>query len=166
VHVLPPEADEPGSSLAAVADDAVVARMGAGRFAIPLTEVAEVGKVPSITRVPGVPAWVAGVANWRGRILPVLDLRTLLGADPAPIGPTARLMVLTADGNTVAAVVDGVEGMTAIGAEVAAVPTVLPGVGGRLVRGQVPRDEGPLALLDVPAVMRLRESLPRARHSA
>ena len=32
-----------------------------------------------ITFVPGVPAWVLGVVNWRGRILSVIDLRRFLG---------------------------------------------------------------------------------------
>ena len=42
--------------------------------------VAEVGRLPKLTRVPGTPEWLSGVANWRGRILAVLDVRPLLGA--------------------------------------------------------------------------------------
>ena len=49
-----------------------------------MADVAEVASVPGVTRVPGAPAWLAGVANWRGRMLPVLDLRPLLGADRGP----------------------------------------------------------------------------------
>jgi purine-binding chemotaxis protein CheW len=35
-----------------------------------------------VTFVPGVPAWVLGVVNWRGRILSVIDLRRFLGLPP------------------------------------------------------------------------------------
>jgi len=153
--------DEP--TRADTAADAIVARVGAGRFAIELALVAEVGRVPEITRIPGVPGWLAGLANWRGRILPVLDLRTLLGGDSAPLTTTARIVVLAADGTNVGLLVDVVDGTTTIGAELAPFPTALPGAAGELISGQVPREDGPIALLDVAAVMRLREALPRGR---
>ena len=146
--------------------DAIVVRIGTSRYAVGLPDVAEVGKVPSLTRVPGVPSWLAGVANWRGRLLPVLDLRPLLGADAVVFGVTARLVVLASGGTSVGVLADAVEGTTVVGSAVAPVPAVLPGSGAELVRGQVPRDDGPLALLDVAAVLRLRDQLPRGRRSA
>ena len=143
--------------------DAVVVRLGTGRFAVGLEQVAEVGKVPTITRVPGVPSWLAGVVNWRGRVLPVVDLRGLLGADCGPLQSTARLVVLVNDVATVGALVDAVDGTDSLGPDGAPVPAVLPGPGAELVRGQVPRDDGPVAVIDVDAVMRLRNALPRKR---
>jgi purine-binding chemotaxis protein CheW len=151
---------------AAPATTAILARLGAGRFAIDLAHVAEVGNVPPLTRVPGTPAWVAGVANWRGRILPALDLRTLLGAPDAPLPPSGRLVVLHVDTVTVGVLVDAVDGTTDIGAEIAAFPAALTGAAADLLIGQLPREEGPVAVLDAGAVIRLRGSLPQARHSA
>lgn len=146
--------------------DAIVVRLGAGRFAVALPAVAEVGNVPPVTRVPGVPAWLAGVANWRGRILPVLDLRTLLGGDVAPYGGRARLVVLATESANVGLLVDAVEGTTSTAEEVAPFPAGVSGAAETLVSGQLPRDEGPVAVLDVAAVMRLREGLPQGRRSA
>ena len=143
--------------------DAVVVRLGTGRFAVALGQVAEVGRVPTVTRVPGAPAWVAGVANWRGRILGVLDLRSLLGGDDCGYGTTARLVVLAADLATVGVLVDAVDGTAALGDELEPVPAALAGSAADLVRGQVPREDGPVAVIDVAAVMRLRDALPRSR---
>ena len=81
--------------------DVVVVRLGGCRYALPMSAVAEVGRPPVLTRVPGLPAWVAGVANWRGRVLAVLDLRSLLGAATPPLDRRARLAVLTRDGERV-----------------------------------------------------------------
>jgi purine-binding chemotaxis protein CheW len=145
--------------------DAIVVRLGAGRFAVDIASVAEVGRVPAVTRVPGVPAWVAGVANWRGRILPVLDLRSLLGADPRELDDDGRLTVLTDNSVAVGILVDSVEGTTSL-TDVAAFPAASAPVGSDLLSGQSPREDGPIAVLDVPAVMRLRESLPRGRRTA
>ena len=156
--------DEDAGSEAAA--DAVVFRLGDGRFAVALGEVAEVGKVPHVTRVPGVPGWLAGAANWRGRILPVLDLRTLMGAEAGHVGAAARLVVLTSDVATVGVLVDAVEGTAALGTEDATSPPPVAGLGAGLVCGQVVRDEGPVAVVDVAAVMRLRDALPRSRHKS
>ena len=104
--------------------------------------------MPAVTRVPGVPAWVAGVANWRGRILPVLDLRSLLGADPRELDDDGRLIVLTDNAVAVGMLVDAVEGTTSL-TDVAPFPAASAPVGSDLLSGQSPREDGPLAVLDV-----------------
>jgi purine-binding chemotaxis protein CheW len=158
------EDQAPGDEVAA-ATDAIVARLGGGRFAVALSSVAEVGRAPSITRVPGLPGWLAGVANWRGRILPVLDIRTLLGAEQEQLDGQARLLVLAEGSIVVGMLVDAVEGTTTLN-DVAAFPPVSSPTGSGLLSGQVPRDDGPIAVLDVAAVLRLREGLPRGRRTA
>jgi chemotaxis signal transduction protein len=150
---------------AAVSTDAIVVRLGTGKFAVGLESVAEVGRAPAITRVPGLPAWLAGVANWRGRILPVLDLRPLLGAEAAALDAQGRLLVLTGDGIMVGMLVDAVDGTTSL-TGVAAFPPASAPNGSSLMSGQVPREDGPLAVLDVAGVLRLRDGLPRGRRSA
>jgi purine-binding chemotaxis protein CheW len=150
---------------ASVSTDAIVVRLGTGKFAVDLASVAEVGRAPAITRVPGLPAWLAGVANWRGRILPVLDLRPLLGAEAAPLDSKGRLLVLTGGGIAVGMLVDAVDGTTSL-TDVAPFPSASAPNGSNLMSGQVPREDGPLAVLDVAGVLRLREGLPRGRRSA
>jgi purine-binding chemotaxis protein CheW len=146
-------------------DEAVVVRLGDSRFAARLEAVAEVGRVPSVTRIPGAPPWLAGVANWRGRLLPVLDLRSLLGAEAGPLGGSARLVVLTADGVSAGIVVDAVDGTGALDAAIEDFPVALADRGSSLLSGQVPSADGPVAVLDTDAVLRLREELPRTRRS-
>jgi len=165
VTLAPAPAVQAGESIAAAErpDDAVIVRLGDGRFAVALEQVAEVGKVPIVTRVPGAPGWVAGVVNWRGRILAVLDLGALLGADPGVRCTTTRLVVLVTESATVGVLVDAVVGTAALGSDHEPVPSAVAGAGADLVRGQVPRDDGPVAVLDVDAVIRLRDRLPRKR---
>jgi twitching motility protein PilI len=49
------------------------------RLVAPMAEVAEILSVPISTRLPGVKPWVRGVANVRGRLLPLLDLEVFFG---------------------------------------------------------------------------------------
>jgi chemotaxis signal transduction protein len=160
----PTLAADPGQD-AAPGSAAVIVRLGAGRFAADLAGVAEVGRLPALTRIPGVPAWLAGVANWRGRLLPVLDLRPLLGADADPPGPRARLVVLADDGVSAGIIVDAVDGTGATGA-IEEFPVAIADRGTDLLAGQVPDDDGPVAVLDIRAVLRLRDELPRTRRTA
>ena len=144
------------------AADAVVVRLGSGRYAIELEHVAEVGKAPAVTRVPGMPDWLAGVANFRGRILPVLDLRGMLGADQGTAGSSARLVVVATEMATAGLLVDGVDGTTSLATGIEPIPVTIAAGRADLIRGQLPRADGPLAVLDVPAVIALRDRIPRA----
>lgn len=147
----------------------VVVRLGGSRFAVPMASVAEVGRPPFLTRVPGMPAFVAGVANWRGRVLAVLDLRVLLGADADAGGldRRGRLVVLAHDDVRVGLVVEAVAGQADLAPDdLEPVPVHLPGSAGALLAGQVTDRDGPYGVLDLDAVLGLAKSLPRARKTA
>ena len=58
----------------------ILLRLGSSRYTVSMTVVAEVIALPPVTRIPGSPTFLVGVANWRGRMLPVIDVRPLLGA--------------------------------------------------------------------------------------
>ncbi|MDQ1682924.1 MAG: hypothetical protein QOH99_1465 [Frankiaceae bacterium] len=146
--------------------EAVVIGLGGGRYGIPMDAVDEVGRPPSVTRVPGLPAWLAGVANWRGRVLAVVDLRPLLGAPQLPLGRTGRLVVCTLAGVTIGLVTEEVEGVVTVDRDSIEQPLVtLGGQAATLVAGQVTHARGPIALLELDAVFALRTQLPRARRA-
>ena len=151
---------------AATRQELVVVRLGGCRYALPMASVAEVGRPPSLTRVPGLPSWVAGVANWRGRVLPVLDVRSLLSADPGALDRRGRLVVLNHKGVRVGLLVEAVAGSAALDSE-ALEPALahLPTSTGSLLTGQVTDADGPYGVLDLDAVLALAESLPRARRA-
>jgi twitching motility protein PilI len=69
-------------------------RLAQDRYLIHREEVREVMMMPpSITRVPGARPWVAGLANLRGLLLPVIDLRIYLGAGTSKGAPGGRVLV-------------------------------------------------------------------------
>lgn len=150
----------------AVATEVVVIRIGGSRYALPMDAVAEVGRPPGLTRVPGLPAWLAGVANWRGRVLAVLDLRVLLAAPSVPLNRQARLIVLNRGGVPVGLVSEGVEGMRLLlDEQIESTLAHLPDAAAELLTGQVTDAEGPLGVLDLDVLFRLAERLPRARRA-
>jgi chemotaxis signal transduction protein len=157
---------EEQSSAAVPAEEVVVVRLGGSRYALPMAAVAEVGRPPALTRVPGLPAWVGGVANWRGRVLAVLDLRPLLAAATGDAGRQARLAVLNRNGVPVGLLTEGVEGTQLLDPDqVEPSLSHLPGSAAELLVGQFTDERGPCGVLDLDAVFRLPEALPRARRA-
>ena len=145
----------------------VVVRLGGCRYALPMASVAEVGRPPGLTRVPGLPTWVAGVANWRGRVLAVLDLRGLLSADAVEVDRRGRLVVLQHDGVRVGLLVESVAGGAQLDPDAVEPALVhLSASTSNLLIGQVTDDQGPFGVLDLDAVVALAAQLPRARRSA
>lgn len=144
---------------------AVVLRFGASRYAVDMADVAEVAAVPGVTRIPGSPPWLLGVANWRGRMLPVLDLRPLLAAETVPLPGSARLVVVGRDNVVVGLVAEAVPGVydAALDDPAPPPPTLTPDAR-LLVVGQVCDPRGPVAVLDVGAVLALRDRVDRRRH--
>jgi chemotaxis signal transduction protein len=162
--------DNRDSTAPRAASGGVLLRLGGSRFAVAMADVAEVTSLPSVTRLPGAPGWLVGVANWRGRMLPVLDIRTLVGVPMTPLATSARLVVVMAGlrGELTAGVVaEAVPGVYDVAIDaMSAPPATLPPEAARLVVGQVTDALGPIAVLDVGALLALRERVDRRRHGS
>ena len=73
----------------------VAFRMGGETFLVERDEAREVMGVPSpITRVPGARAWIMGLANVRGQLLPVIDLKQYFGSGETAPGRNTRVIVV------------------------------------------------------------------------
>jgi twitching motility protein PilI len=60
----------------------------------PREDVREVLRVPAVTRVPGARPWVRGLANVRGQLLPLTDLRAWLRGTTGPAPRSARVLAV------------------------------------------------------------------------
>ncbi|WP_433768535.1 chemotaxis protein CheW [Pseudomonas putida] len=69
-------------------------RLGDHWYVAPMSEVSEVLHEPRFTQVPGVKSWVKGVANLRGRLLPIMDLGSFLGHELSTARRQRRVLVV------------------------------------------------------------------------
>ena len=65
-------------------DVCILFLLAGAQYAIPITQALEMDVLPPITPVPFAADWIRGVTNRRGEILPVVDLRLLLGFESGP----------------------------------------------------------------------------------
>lgn len=91
-------------------------RIAADFYALPADEVAEVVRVPAVTRVPHAPPSLMGIGNLRGSPIPVASLRALLGYEDAEDASRAHAIVLSGPA-PVALTVDFVDTLVGIGAD-------------------------------------------------
>lgn len=82
------------------------------RFVAPMGEVSEILHLPRVTQVPGVKNWMIGVANVRGRLLPVMDLARFFGLPEASRASRDKRVLVVEHGEVFSGlIVDGVQGM-------------------------------------------------------
>jgi len=90
-------------------------RLGAEEYGIDILRVQEIRSYEQPTRIANAPAFIKGVVNLRGVIVPIVDLRLRLGCESAEYGALTVVVVLNVKGRVVGAVVDSVSDVLELG---------------------------------------------------
>ena len=86
----------------------VVFQVADEHYAVDISGVREILRLPEITRVPHSPAFVEVVINPRGTVIPVIDLHKRFGIEQRDSTNDTRVMVLNVSDSLVGAIVDSV----------------------------------------------------------
>ena len=104
-----PDAPAAGPALpAAQGGEYLTFRLGAEEYGIDILRVQEIRSYEAPTRIANAPAFIKGVVNLRGVIVPIVDLRLKLGCASAEYNAFTVVIVLNVRGRVVGAVVDSV----------------------------------------------------------
>lgn len=86
-------------------------KLGDESFVIDRKWIREVMLMPSfVTRVPGAKSWVKGLANVRGHLVPIIELKSFLGAGASFNTRDCRVLVINTADLPIGLVVDEVYG--------------------------------------------------------
>lgn len=80
-------------------------------YGVPIGTVREINRLSEITPVPKTPNFVAGVMNLRGKVIPVVNLRTKLGFEQAAHTKETCIIVIETVVGQVGMIVDSVRGV-------------------------------------------------------
>lgn len=72
----------------------IVIRLGAEQYGIDIRYIDNIVRMQNITRVPKVPAYLKGVINLRGEVIPVMSIRLKMNLDADEITRTSRIIIL------------------------------------------------------------------------
>jgi purine-binding chemotaxis protein CheW len=134
----------------------VVFRLDDRRYALGLAAVTYAVRAVDIVTLPRAPAIVLGVINARGRILPVINMRSRFGFPVRELELSDHIIVARTAMRRLALLVDSVEGVHEC-EETAVIPggEILPDIG--YVKGVVKFPDGLVLIHDLDACLSLEE---------
>lgn len=136
----------------------VTFKIGHEEFGVDILKVQEIIRIIPITKVPNAPAFVDGVINLRGKVIPVIDMRKRFGMDKSDYTSHTRIMVMDLQGQIIGFVVDAVSEVLRIKeSTVEAPPPVVAGIGSEYMRGVGKLEDRLLILLDLDKLLNEQE---------
>ncbi|MBC8023512.1 MAG: chemotaxis protein CheW [Burkholderiales bacterium] len=128
--------------------------LGDEQYAIDILCVREIRAYMPVTRIANAAASMKGIFDLRGAIVPVFDMRILLGLAPAPAGGHPVVIILDIDGKPAGIVVDSVCQVVAlVEGSVKPVPAAKAHAAASSIRGVASLEEGMLIVLDIARLM-------------
>ena len=133
-------------------------KLGREEYGLSLIRVREIIALMDITAVPLAPAYVRGVMNLRGRVIPVVDLRSKFGMDPTPDHDRKCIIVVDVErgGSSIqmSILVDAVSEVLHIASEeIEDAPPFNSGVDAGFIHGIAKAKTGVKILLDVDIIL-------------
>jgi purine-binding chemotaxis protein CheW len=123
-------------------------------FGVDILDVQEINKMVPITRVPNSPDFVEGVINVRGRIIPVIDLRTRLGLPKIEQDKDSRIIVVDLERKTIGFIVDAVSEVLRIPKNVTeARPEIVGSIDSEFIKSIGKLEDRLLILIDLKKVL-------------
>ena len=129
-------------------------RLGAEEYGIDILRVQEIRSYEVPTRIANAPAFIKGVVNLRGVIVPIVDLRLKLGCDSAEYNSFTVVIVLNVKGRVVGAVVDSVSDVLELSRDaIKAAPEMASSVDASFITGIGSVADRMLILMDIESLM-------------
>ncbi len=127
-------------------------------FGIDILKVEEIIRVISITKIPNAPDFIEGVINLRGKIIPIIDLRTRLNRIRKEHDNNTRVIVVEVSGITVGFIVDSVREVLRIPKNITEPPpSLVSGVNSEYITAIGKLEDRLLILLDLEKVLDFRQ---------
>jgi purine-binding chemotaxis protein CheW len=129
-------------------------RLAGEEYGVGILTVQEIRGWSSVTKVPHTPAWLLGVINLRGVVVPVIDLRIKFDFASAEYNETTVVIILTVATRVVGIVVDAVSDVITLGAaQIKPAPTLGTGANTSHIIGFGTLDDRMRILMDVEKLM-------------
>jgi len=133
-------------------------RLGGEEYGIDILKVQEIRSYEPPTRIANAPAFIKGVVNLRGVIVPIVDLRLRLGCESAEYSALTVVIVLNVKGRVVGAVVDSVSDVLELAKDaIRPAPEMASAVDASFITGIGSVGERMLILMDIEGLMASEE---------
>ena len=136
--------------------------LGAEEYGVDILKVQEIRGYDTVTRIPDTPAFIKGVINLRGQVMPVIDLSARLGKGVAEDGPRQVIIVIESGDDVAGLLVDAVCDSFIVDADQINPPPSMGEENSPLVSAVITSDTGMTVLLSVSHIIPERASAAAA----
>ncbi|MFA7280894.1 MAG: chemotaxis protein CheW [Sterolibacterium sp.] len=128
--------------------------LGPEEYAIDILKVQEIRGYDAVTTIANAPAFIKGVVNLRGTIVPIVDLRIKFGVGNVEYTPFTVVIILNISGRVVGIVVDSVSDVTMLRPEqIRPAPEFAATVDTKFILGLGTLEERMLIVVDIERLM-------------
>ncbi|PKO45126.1 MAG: chemotaxis protein CheW [Betaproteobacteria bacterium HGW-Betaproteobacteria-22] len=132
--------------------------LGAEEYGIEILKVQEIRGYDAVTQIANTPAFIKGVVNLRGKIVPIVDLRIKFNLGKVEYNEFTVVIILNLHGRVVGIVVDGVSDVIALKDEqIRDVPSLVTSIDTKYIVGLATLDQRMLILVDIEQLMSSQE---------
>lgn len=128
--------------------------LGAEQYGIDILKVQEIRGYDPVTQIANMPAFIKGVVNLRGKIVPIVDLRIKFDLGEVVYDEFTVVIILNLNGRIVGIVVDGVSDVRELYEEnLRDMPTMVTRIDTNYITGLATIAEEMLILVDIEKLM-------------
>jgi purine-binding chemotaxis protein CheW len=133
-------------------------RLGGEDYAIAITKIQEIIVMKPITRIPQMPAFIEGLINLRGSVIPIINLRTLFGLPACDIDDETRTIIVNVGERTIGYIVDEVTQVMRIGGDqIQPAPVTITAVSKQHIAGLARLEDRLLIILEIDKLLKPEE---------
>ena len=119
-------------------------------YGVDILSVQEINRITEITRVPNSAEYVEGVVNLRGKVIPIINLRTKFGFEEKPEDTSSRIIIMEINNITNGLIVDAVSEVLRIPSSIIEpTPPMSSDRNSQFIRGIAKLDNRLIILLDI-----------------
>ena len=119
-------------------------------YAVDILNVQEINRITEITKVPNSEEFVEGVVNLRGKVIPIINLRSKFGFEEKPKDDSSRIIIMEINDITNGLIVDSVSEVLRIPSSIIEpTPPMSSGESSQFIRGIAKLDNRLIILLDI-----------------
>jgi purine-binding chemotaxis protein CheW len=140
----------------------VTFQIGEELYGINIMDVKEIVRTEAVRAIPNAPAYVEGIFNLRGEIIPVINLHKRFHLKKLALSEEDELLsgfvIIEIDGTKLGVIIDKVSRVVTINSDdIQPPPQMLSGIGAEYINGVVRQEKGYLILLDIRNIFNPKE---------
>lgn len=132
--------------------------LGTESYGLDILKVQEIRGYDAVTQIANTPAFIKGVINLRGKIVPIVDLRVKFNMGKVEYNEFTVVIILNLGGRVVGIVVDGVSDVMQLEeSQIRAVPDIVASIDTQYITGLASIAEKMFILVDIEKLMNSQE---------